>query len=246
MKKFIFITILFFSSISIFSQENSSVFNISADVVNRFIFRGMNVGGSSAHIQPLVYYTKSNIEIGAFGSYGLSNQYEEVDLYAKYYIKDFYLTYTDYYIPVLPDGSAMSINNKFFNFNNKTTSHNGEITFGYKRTKSFPISLNINMFIFGNDKNYGYDAGLDTTSGNYYSTYIELGYTIKISDKKVDLFAGLTPEQGLYGDKFGFVNVGLKGYKDIQISDKLTIPAYVVLTTNPQKESIFFVFGITL
>ncbi|MDD5649006.1 MAG: hypothetical protein PHF86_01070 [Candidatus Nanoarchaeia archaeon] len=238
MKKILIFLLLSLSCTLVFPQDG---INVSADLVNRFFWRGQNVGGNSFHLQPLVYYSKSHFEIGAFGSYGFCNKYEEVDLYAKFKLKDFAIAYTNYYIPIFGDETPSSINTKFYNFG-KTTPNIGEVSLSYK-SESFPLFGSINTFIWGNDKNFGYDAELDSTGGNYYSTYAELGYSF---NKNINLFVGLTPYRGFYGNDFGVVNVGLKVYKNIEVTDKFNIPVYVVLSSNPQKENLFLMIGITL
>jgi len=53
----------------------------------------------------------------------------------------------------------------------------------------------------------------------------------------------------LYGensDDFGIVNLGITLAKEIQITDKFSLPVSGSLITNPTAESIFIVFGISL
>ena len=235
--------ILFFAAIvltiSSYSQDSTN-FKISADIVSRFVWRGQYPGGSFAHIQPLLYYSKCNFEIGAWGTYAISGEYKEVDLYVKYYIKDFSITATNYYMPVFADGSVSSFNTKFYNFNSKTTANQIELALQYKNSGNFPIGILVGTFIYGNDHNYGYK--LENDDKNYYSTYIELNYTTKNSD----IFIGMTPKEGFYGNTWGVINIGVKGRKNIKISNNFSIPVFASLVTNPQAESIYAVFGLTL
>jgi hypothetical protein len=244
-----FIIIFLFQISFLFSQStqdsSGGKFNITADLVSRFVWRGQNVGGSSPHLQPTLSYTNNGFEVGAWGSYGISNQYAEVDLYAKYSIYGFSAILTNYYVPTLSDGTPASANPKFYNFEGKTTANVLEFAFQYKGPESFPISIIAGTYLYGNDHSYGYDAELDADSTNYYSTYAELGYTFKVKEQNIDLFIGITPKEGFYGNGFGVVNLGLKGYRNIKITDNYSLPVYASLITNPQAETIYALFGIT-
>jgi hypothetical protein len=58
----------------IHAQENgNSNFSIGADAVSRYIWRGLNLGGATPHIQPFMEYSfgETGLAIGAWGSYGL-------------------------------------------------------------------------------------------------------------------------------------------------------------------------------
>jgi len=227
-------------------QSTGGSLNITTDVVSRFIWRGQNVGGSSPHIQPTLSYSKSGFEIGSWGTFGTSNDYAEVDLYGKYTSHGFTIQLTDYYNPITPTGDATSANPKFYNFKAKTTASVFELSLSYKGSENFPISLSAATFLYGNDHNYGYDPALNIDSKNYYSTYIELGYSVKVSGQNLDIFGGLTPSSGYYGNGFGFINLGIKGYRSIKITDNFSLPIYTSLITNPQAEKIYLVLGITL
>jgi len=237
---------LLFQTNYLFSQDSKGSLNVTTDIVNRFIWRGQNVGGSSVHVQPTLSYTKGGFEIGAWGTYGLSNDYAEVDEYAKLSVKGFTLQLTNYYDPITPGGDATSTNPKFYNFDGKTTASVGEVSLSYKGPETFPLSFTAGTFLYGNDHNYGYDVTKDANSKNYYSTYLELGYTVKAGGQNLDLFAGFTPSAGYYGNGAGFVNLGLKGYRTIKITNDFSLPVYASLITNPQAEKIYLVFGVTL
>ncbi|MDR3705313.1 MAG: hypothetical protein P4L28_05340 [Paludibacteraceae bacterium] len=230
----------------IYAQDSKGSLNVTADIVNRFIWRGQNVGGSSVHIQPTLSYSNSGFELGTWGTYGVNNDYAEVDEYVKYSVKGFTLTFTNYYDPITPTGDSTSSNTRFYNFNGKTTASVGELALAYKGPASFPISLSAATYLYGNDHSYGYDAKKDADTKNYYSTYLELGYTAKLAGQNLDLFAGFTPSSGYYGNGAGFVNIGAKGYRTIKITDSFSLPVSASLITNPQKETIYLVFGVTL
>jgi hypothetical protein len=234
---------------NVFSQDtiktSKGTLTVTADLVSKYVWRGQNWAGSGPHIQPTFSYAIKGFEIGAMGSYGVSNNYQEVDPYLKYTTHGFSFQITDYYIPYTFTGDNASGDPRIFNFKSKTTASTGELAISYKGPESFPISLLAGTIIYGNDHSYGYKSSLDKDSSIYYSTYIELGYTIKAGGQNLDLFAGLTPGAGFYGNSFGFVNLGLKGYRNIQITDKYALPVYATFVVNPQAEKLYLVFGIT-
>lgn len=92
-------------------------FDLGADVVSRYIWRGTDFG-NAASIQPYVSYGLGNLEIGAWSSWALtSSQANENDLYLTYSLGPVGLTLTDYYFPVQTGQSD------FFDYNSDTGSH---------------------------------------------------------------------------------------------------------------------------
>lgn len=208
---------------NIFSQSKID-FNFSADVVSRFIYRGTNVGGNSPHIQPSLAISSKSFEVGAFASYGLNNNYSELDLFCTYNFKGFSSTFINYNIP--------TINNLTGDFNRKTSLNIGEIAVKYEGTENIP-SILLATNIYGDNKQY--------------STYIEMGWSIlHQGNATVDMFIGITPFKGYYADKFGIVNLGVKFNRDIEITDNFSLPTYIVLSINPEQKTSHLVFGIIL
>jgi hypothetical protein len=223
-----------------FAQEKGKL-NITTDICSRYIWRGTDYGAAPS-IQPTFAYSKGKFEIGSWGAYSINGNYSETDLYAKYTAKGFSLIATDYFIH-----NELSPNHtKYFDYSQNKTAHVFEGSLQYKSPEKYPFSILAGTFVYGNDKNWGYDESKDTTGQNYYSTYVELGYTVKCGGNNYDLFMGLTPQAGAYGNTFGIVNAGISGYKTISVSDKFEIPVKASLIANPQAQNLFFVIGITL
>lgn len=129
----------------VYSQDSISV-KITADVVNRYVTRGQNSGGESAQIQPLLSASFKNLEIGAWGTYGISNDYHEIDVYAKYTINNFAIQFMHY--ATIKDGD-------------------GEIVLYYKPIKSIPLTISTATYVYGCEKysNYseiGYTINIGT------------------------------------------------------------------------------------
>jgi len=227
---------------SIQAQDKpSSKINITTDLVSRYIWRGLDYGKAPS-IQPTFAYLKSEFEIGCWGAFNAIGTYHEADLYAKYTLKNFTIACTDYFI----HNETKSNDTRYFDYGSKSTNHTLEGSLQYKGSEKFPISVLAATYFFGNDRAWGYDDEKDSTLENYYSTYFELGYTLKCKGKTVDLFMGLTPQAGAYGNTFGVINLGLTGYRTIQITDKFELPVKASLIANPQAGNLYFVIGITL
>jgi hypothetical protein len=215
------------------SSEAESPFSISADFVNRYVWRGL-LYSPNPNIQPTFDFTKGNLSIGAWGSYAMAIPYAEVDLYISYSIGNFTLTLNDYYVENefdLPE-------NKYFNWTKTTTPHSLEGSITYNGTENLPLTLTAATFFYGND--------WDENGSNLYSTYFEIGYGKQMGNTLVNLFVGGTPATGLYSDKASIVNVGVGLSREISISSNFKLPIFGSLVINPSAQDIFMVFGITL
>jgi hypothetical protein len=242
--------------------------NVGADLMSRYVWRGLDYGGSPS-IQPTLSFSIGGFEIGYWGAMALTNNYVETDLYAKYTIKGFSVTLTDYYIPALATDVndtkfTYSKNPDIINFDttsgsnlNRYTCHSVEATLQYKGPEKFPFSILVGTYFYGNDK-----SPVDTVftpSGmvqsvnfkNRYSTYIELGYSFAIKSFNFDVFAGATPFSGVYSTPayeggFAVVNTGITGYRSIKITENYSLPLKASVIFNPQASGFHFVFGIAL
>ncbi len=234
-------------------------FNLGADLVSRYIWRGRDYGNSPS-VQPNISFSVAGFKIGAWGSYGLAQStkkindttlvnmghYAELDLYVCYTYKWFTLQVTDFFFP-----NPLNANdgNKYYNYKNATTGHTLEGCLMFAGPEKFPLQLCVSTFFYGADKGKDslgiYGAG----STNNYSTYIEAAYIFKLKKIGVDLkpfAAAIAFGSAWYGDYAGFVNCGLTASKTIPITEKFSLPIYVSAITNPQAESVFLVVGITL
>ena len=245
MKKLTRLTIFaFLFSISSSICESNSSINVGADLMSRYIFRGVDYGHSPS-IQPTFAFKNGNFEIGYWGAIALNSSYQETDLYLKYSIGSFSIMVTDYYIPTLNDNPAAP-DIRYFTFDDKKTAHTLEGTLSYQFGEAFPLKIAANVFFYGNDKRWGYDDDKDSKEDTYYSSYFELGYPIKVGGNNVDAFIGFTPAAGAFGNTMGVVNMGFTGYKSVKISDSFELPVKSSIIFNPQAENVFFIFGITL
>ncbi len=254
-----------FSAVS-YGQESSKDsklgFDIGADIMSRYVWRGTRCGGSSPNIQPFTSLSLSNFEIGVWGAYsvGGTNPYQEFDLYATYNFANevFSVTIADYFFP-----NELS-DYKYFEYKKDSTGHIFEGTLSFNGTEKIPVSLFIATNFFGGDaKKVDNDVNspdFNKEDGIQYSTYIELGYSTSIreidfdaflgftlnSPKKADTASGYIGENGFYGNSPGIVNLGFTATKKIKITEKYSLPVSTSVITNPQMEKVCFVFGISL
>lgn len=253
MKTRIFVSFLFISSISIScsalkaqTNETSSAFKVTADLVSHYVWRGsMATGSPTPNFQPTLAYTKGNFEIGVWGSTDFTGSYKELDPYVAYTAGHIKFLLTDY------DWNFNHSN--YFNYKNSETGHMFEGAIGFTGTDAFPVSVTWNTMF------YGFDKKLNDTSKQAFSTYIELGYT----KGAASLFLGFTPWSGYYNNygqtnfdpgaskkSFSIVNIGCTVTKALKITDTFSLPLKATLVINPsasysRNDFIHLVFGIT-
>ena len=261
--KLITITLVLFS-IFVYGQEEKATsslkVNAGADLVSRYVWRGIQLGGNSPNIQPSISLNYNNLEIGAWGAYSLGgvSASQEMDLYVSYALSDmFSCVLTDYYFP---DESS---DYRYFKYG-EGTGHVLEAGLSFNGTEKIPLNLSAYMNFYGGDAStIGSESSDSLTfnkvTGIQYSNYFELGYAKTISGLDCNLFMGFTlsnpkvadtktgflGETGFYGDGAGIINVGISAQKSLQISNKYTLPITASLITNPQAEKVYFVFGFS-
>ncbi len=223
-----------------FSQDleientKTSNWDLGASFQSRYIWRGINLGGNSASIQPSISYSTGIFTIGAWGAYSVgSNQLgQEADLYITISPLDFLsFTVTDYFFP-----NDRLTDNEYFH-----QGHVLEIMASFSGFEKFPLGISVATNIVGADKTEDGDQA--------FSTYVEASCPINAGFVDLRLFAG-----AVFGDKggyyqtdgSGFINLGLGVSKSIQITEKWSLPVDAALIFNPDSENIFITFGFTI
>ncbi len=257
-----FLLCLIMATVPGLAQEKSSLldYDFGADLMSKYVWRGVQYGGSYPAIQPYAELTAGPITLGAWGSYTVAgpNPYQEFDLYLAADLMDgmFTLTLTDYYFPDTSDY-------KYFQYNKDKTGHILEGTVAFNGTDKIPFSLLVAVNFYGADAQRIDDdqnsPDFNTKTGIQYSTYAELGYAFNIKQVDLNAFAGMAfnnpkaadaatgyiGESGFYGTGLGVVNLGLQASKSIQITEKYALPLSCAVITNPQAEKVFLVFGLS-
>jgi len=215
------VTSMIFSPIQLNAQdeEKSSPFDVGADLVSSYLWRGTKFGTGPA-IQPYLSLAVGGFEIGGWGSYCFTgDEGAEADLYLSYGF-DFGLSIglTDYYFP----------GTEYFDYTTESGSHAFEINLGYE-IKRFSIAGN---YILN-------EAGSAGSAGG--DMYFEAGYGFD----SFSLFAGAGDGWHSMDGKFALCNIGVAAEKEIQLSDTFSLPVSGALIWNPDKEQYHVVVGIS-
>jgi len=231
---FILAVLLMILNLKSYSQEEPKWdANIGADLVSRYIWRGLASSKTPA-IQPYLEVSKGGFALGTWASYTIGEEpIQEIDLYLAYTIGGVTIMLTDYFAYADTLSSY-----DYFNFGSRSTSHLLDAQIIYEGPESFPIKATLSTLFFGADKN--------ASEENNYSTYIELAYAFNINEYSFSPFIGMNANAGLYNSKVGVVNCGISGKKEIQVNDHFTLPICVSFISNPLDKNTFVVFMISL
>ncbi len=214
-------------------ESNSSDFILGADVVSRYIWRGLDLGSDPA-VQPYFLWNKGGFSLGTWGSYGLNGKFAEADLMISYNYKFVTIGITDFFFPI----EGFNVNNDYFNYQSGETGHAIEGSLKLSGPDKIPVSFLVGTVFYG--------ADIDSAQNNKYSTYMELSYPV--STKKIDLqfFIGAVVNDipNLYADGAGIINLGFKATKQLKISDKYSMGAFFSLVINPKYENLHLIFGL--
>ena len=203
--------------VALLSPNISYSQDFGADLVSSYVWRGTQFG-SGSHIQPYMDLGSGNLTGGVWGSFPTSAKGggNELDLWVSYDFGLLALTVTNYTFP--NEGGVYADGEGLFN---------GDYT-----------ELAASTSIMGVDLSAGYFTEVE-------ALYVELGF----STGAVDIALGYGDDQadGFYaGGGSGLVNMSFSGSKDIQISDNYALPVFGSFILNPEAETAFLVFGISL
>ena len=208
------------------NSDRKLTVDVGADLVSSYVWRGMYQAGVS--FQPELSLSVYGFTIGAWGSAGFPEFAKELDFYFSYQFERFKVGISDYWW----SGEGTSY------FKN-SGSHHIEANLGYTISEQFPLSLEVNTFLTGEeDKN---DSG-----GNNFSTYISASFPFSINSMDFETGIGVSPWKGMYGscNKLNVVAITARATKNLQLSYNYTLPVFVELTFSPSQDNAFFVFGI--
>jgi len=237
MKKIIY-TMLLMCSATLVAQEvkpSKASLDFGADFQSRYIWRGLQFGGSSPSIQPSIELSSGSFTIGGWAAYstGGVNQAQEADLYISLAASDaLSFTLTDYFFP------TEGIKQDYFSFSSDT-GHVYELAMTYASDKT-PWGFTIATNIAGADKN---------GSKQNYSTYFELNYSKSFDGVDYSLFAGgvVSDNSGYYlTTGSGLINLGLSASKSVKLSKTFELPINTALIFNPDQGNVYLTFGFSL
>ena len=231
------------SNVSVLAQDLS--LNTGVDIVNRYIWRGMDVN-DQPNLQPYITLKYTRLQIGFWGSYGLSHLNSGDEHYSFSHEIDTWLSYsfplgssinvtallTDYYYP----NGGIKMGN-FNNYDNKdgNGAHTIEAGLSFTGPETFPLTLSGYMNIY-NDKGH--------------NSYFQADYSTSVNEINVGLFIGAavgskdTPDY--YGtEKLNIVHMGVKISRSVKVTENFSLPVYCSYILNPNREVAFLVFGIS-
>lgn len=207
------------SSVNAQEEESGSSFDLGADLVSNYIWRGTKFGTGPA-VQPFVEFSAGGLSVGSWGSFGITDaESPESDLYLSYGF-DFGLSIgvTDYYFP----------GTEYFDYSTATGAHGLEVNLAYELAG---FSLGANYMIN--------EAGGAGTAGG--DMYFELGYSFE----SVGLFVGAGDGWHTSDGAFSVCNIGISASKELPITESYSLPLSGSLILNPETEQYYVVFGVS-
>jgi hypothetical protein len=216
------------------AQESESVeTTIAADVVNQYIWRGVDAGNVS--LQPTLGVAYKGLSLTAWGSVGLteSSDTKEVDFTLGYTTGGLNVGITDYWFSVGQDPDA-----RYFKYDAHGTNHVFEAFVGYDFGV---VSAQWYTNFAGND-------GVNKDGKRAYSSYFEVNAPFRLATCEWTATLGAVPyATTTYGTTgFAVTNIGLKATKDIKVTDAFSVPVFAGVIGNPCAQKAYLVFGFTL
>lgn len=222
------------ASAALSSAPAQAQVSIGADIVSRYVWRGLDFGDTWT-IQPSLSFAGNGFEVGAWASYGVHSvrgATNENDLYVSYTYETESGTalsfgVTDYYFP---DSGG---NNKFF----ATGAHSLEPFVSLSGPESFPVD-GLLAIVFAPD---GDDSREQTV-------YAELGVPFSKGGADLRLHVGAVggASEFYLTSEGGVVTMGVSASKSIAAGESFELPVSASYVLNPATEQSFLVFGLTL
>ena len=209
-------------------EENDSHLSVSTslDLMSRYVWRGQQYGKGPS-IQPGISASWNNFTFGAWGAYEVfSEGTQETDLYLSKTIGAFTFAVWDYWTYTEDEQSD------YFDYSENSTSHLFEAQVMLSGNEKMPFNLLGSYFFYGADPSK--------------SIYLELQYVKSLKDSELLVFAGYQAKGDFYGEKSSFVNLGATFSKEIEITERFSLPVNLSLVLNPDTRNVQIVAGISL
>ena len=239
MKKPFVLLLFYFLMTTMIVAQNKVEFNAGADFVSRYVWRGMDFGAAPS-IQPSLSMGIGGFEVGFWGAYTFSNNRQisdELDTWLSYTYDiensvSITTIVTDYYFP--------NAGLRYGNYNNYDDAdgpgaHTIEVGLSIGGADAFPLTLSAFMNVYNDEGN---------------NTYFQVNYPFTVEDIDLDLFIGGTAGSSknpvpYNSDKFNIINIGLTASREIEITDKFSLPIFVSYILNPRVDISHLVFGFS-
>ena len=206
---------------------------VSADVVNQYIWRGLDLGNPA--LQPTLGIEYKGLSLEAWGSVGLtdSSDAKEFDLTLSYTIGGLNFGVSDYWF-----SNGLDPQGRYFKYDAHGTNHVFEGFVGY----DFGVA-SVAWYT-----NFAGADGVNKKGKRAYSSYFEISAPFKLATCDWTATAGAVPHYTTaYGTTgFAVTNLSLKATKDIKITDSFSVPIFGQVVGNPCSQHAYLVFGFTL
>ena len=203
---------------------------INADVVNQYVWRGMELGNAS--VQPTLGIAWKGLSLSAWGSVGIARaeDMKEIDLTLQYTTGGLTVGLVDYWNDTADP--------RYLYYQSHDTGHVFEAFAAYDFG---PLSVSWQTNFAGNDKK-------KSQGKQAYSSYAEVQAPFRLATCDWQAAVGLVPYASDYYETTGFAvtNVSLRASKPLKISDQFSLPLFAQLVANPSSGNAYFVFGITI
>jgi hypothetical protein len=205
--------------------------SLEADVVSRYIWRGLELGHVSLQPRLSVGWRGLNLTVeGNVGLTGHGDDPNEIDLTLAYETGGLSFGVNDYW-----DDQA---DQRYFYYKKDGTGHSFEAFVCYDFG---PVSASWQTYFAGND--YQEDSGKRA-----FSSYFELSAPFRLLTCDWNVEVGIVPwKSGTYEvNRFNVTNISLRATKAIRITKSFSLPLFGQLVANPASKHFHFVFGLTL
>ena len=213
---------------TVLAQDSLTV-SLGADVVSRFVWRGMD-DGSGASVQPSLDFSFKGFTLSAWGSTSITDiSAKEFDVSLSYEVGGFTATLTDYFWA-----------GEDARYGHYRDDHFYELEASYNFGDRVPLTLSWATMLWA-----GESKELDEDGDRMFSTYVNASYDFDLHGVTITPSIGITPWKGQYSDSFDVMDVSLTASKELHITDNFTLPIYVQAIASPACDRTYLVFGIT-
>lgn len=202
--------------------------DLTVDFVSSYIWRGMDLGGAA--LQPELSVGWKSLSLSASGNAGITDNLRELDLTLSYTIGGFSLSVVDYW--------SDTEGKRYFDYKPESTEHSFEGAIEYDFG---PVKASWQTIFAGSDYQ-------ETDEKRAFSSYLEISAPFRLGSLEWEATVGMVPWASDYYETEGFsLNcLSLMASKDIQITEKFSLPFYAKLIANPTSRKFYFVAGFTL
>ncbi|PID93254.1 MAG: hypothetical protein CSA95_08345 [Bacteroidetes bacterium] len=206
--------------------------DLSLSLQNQHYWRGIKTGqGLSLELGGNLQITKS-LQAGIWNGIALNSSYKEVDFYLSWNQKNLTITLLDYYCP-----RERIFSDEFTDVKSHTTPHLTDLQIAYNIPRT-PFTLMASTLFWGCD--------LNAKGKNYYSTYLELGYTQSFDEMNTRILLGYSLWEGIYGSKRGIVNMEIAAEYPLIKREAFALLVNTHFIYNPLKKKLYFGAGVSL